>query len=257
MNNNFTNSDLLVQYLDNELFGEAKLQLEKELQQSKLLQQELENLALTKKAVYAYGLQQKVNTLHNKMMAEINIEQTKPKNALVKNIRQNILRIAAILVLVLAAAGVYEYVSITPEKLFNKQYEVYTLPVSRGNESTSLLEKKYNQQNYTGVITQFETLTGSDEKQNFLAGQAYMVTATYPKAIACFNKILLLNKKNNTTVFEDDATYYLALSYLKNNQVKLAIPIFKNINNTPTHLYNDKVTTRFMQQLKLLQWKQQ
>jgi tetratricopeptide (TPR) repeat protein len=255
MNDNSTNSDLLVQYLDSELSAEAKLRIENELKSNTSLQQELENLSLAKTVVKTYGLKQKVGAIHKEMMAEMAVAEKSSKPGTVRSMARRSMKIAASLLIILLGFGVYQYVNISPDKLFTEKYQAYTLPVSRGTAEADAMEKAYGEKNYTAVIGLFTGLQNGGQKENFLAGQAYLAGKDYSKAIGCFNKVLSLNEASKATIFMDDAEYYLALSYLKNKELKSAYPIFINIHNKTDHLYNDKVTNGFIRKLKVLGWK--
>jgi hypothetical protein len=67
--------------------------------------------------------------------------------------------------------------------------------------------------------------------------------------------VLSLNTAAGATFFKDDTEYYLALSYLKNKEIKLAYPLFVSIYNNSDHLYNEKITAGMMRKLKLINWK--
>jgi tetratricopeptide (TPR) repeat protein len=255
MNNDSINTDLLIQYLDGELSPEEKIQVEIQLKNNTALQQELETLAISKDAVKTFGLKQKVAAIHKEMMSEMAATEKTSGTGLVKKIIRTSMRIAASLLFVLLGFAVYQYATVSPDKLFMENYQPYTASISRGGEETNGMEKAYQQKNYAAVISQFNILTNADQKEIFLAGQAYLASNSYKKAIECFNKILLLNTANKTTGFNDDAEYYLALSYLKDKNIKSAYPLFTTIHNNSNHLYNDKVNSSFMRQLKLLQWK--
>ncbi len=255
MNNDYTNTDLLIQYLDGELSTEEKLKVETELKNNSAMQQELENLALSKDAVKTFGLKQKVAAIHKEMMSEMAATEKTSNHGLVRKIVRISMKIAASLLLVMLGLGVYQYATVSPDKLFAENYQPYAASISRGAEETNVMEKAYQQKNYTVVISQFNTLNSADQKENFLAGQAYLASNNYKKAIECFNKILLLNAAKKATSFNDDAEYYLALSFLKDKNLKSAYPLFTTIHNNSAHLYNDKVNNSFMRQLKLLEWK--
>jgi tetratricopeptide (TPR) repeat protein len=255
MNDNYINTGLLVQYLDNELSTEEKLQLENQLKNNTAMQQELENLALSKDAVRTFGLKQKVAAIHKEMMNEMTSTQKISSPGLVKKMVRISMKIAASLLLVMLGLGVYQYATVSPDKLFAENYQTYALSVSRGAGATDAMEKAYQQKDYGAVIKQFDILTNAGQKENFLAGQAYLATSKYAKAVECFNTILSLNTSTRTTTFNDDAEYYLALSYLKDKNFKSAYPLFTSIHNNTNHLYNDKVNNSVMRQLKLLSWK--
>jgi tetratricopeptide (TPR) repeat protein len=254
MSNNYTNSDLLVQYLDGELSPEEKLKVENELKINTALQRELENLSFAKNAVKTYGLKQKVGAIHEEMMQEMAIGKPSQTSTIRRIVRIG-MRIAASVLVALLGVGIYQYTTTTPDKLFHETYQPYSLSVSRGAAEANMMEKAYREKNYNTVIEQFTNLQNADQKENFLAGQAFLATNNYTKAIACFNKVLNLNFAAKTSIFKDDAEYYIALSYLKNKQVSDAYPFLINIRNNPQHMYNDKITSSVMRQLKLLDWK--
>ena len=256
MNNNNTNSDILVQYLDNELSQEGITNLENQLKHNVIMQQELENLTLAKSAIKTYGLKMHVSTIHEEMMNEMAVEKTSSsQQGIVRKLLIISMKVAAAVLIVMLGLGVYQYTTITPDKVFASNYTPYTLGVNRGTVEKNFIEKSFQKKNYTAVITQFETLKDASSKESFLAAVAYMETNNYKNAIAAFNNVLSKNTLEKTSILNDDAQYYLALSYLKNNNVKLSIPIFEMINKNTNHLYNDKVTSAFMRKLKIINWK--
>jgi tetratricopeptide (TPR) repeat protein len=256
MNNNNTNSDILVQYLDNELSQEDKSNVENQLKHDNVMQKELENLSLAKSAIKTYGLKKHISTIHAEMMNEMIIEKgSLAQKGTVRQLINITMKVAAAVLIVLLGLGVYQYASITPDKLFASNYKPYALSVNRGLIEKDGMEKSFQEKNYNAIITQFSLLNESSAKENFLVGQAYLETNNYKKAIESFKSIMTKNMADGKTTFNDDAQYFLALSYLRNHDVKLATPIFEAIHNNVNHLYNDKMTPSFMRNLKILNWK--
>jgi hypothetical protein len=256
MNNNNTNSDMLVQYLDNELSQEDKTNLENQLKHDAVMQQELENLTLAKSAIKTYGLKKHVGTIHAEMMNELVVEKSSSaQKGIVRRMAKVSMKVAAALLIVMLGLGIYQYTTVTPDKLFASNYTPYSLSVNRGSVETDMMEKSFQEKDYAAVVAQFETLKNASTKENFLAGVAYMETNNYNNAITVFKNVLSKNTLNKTAVFNDDAEYFLAFSYLKNNDIKLATPIFEAINKNTNHLYNDKASNAFMRNLKILNWK--
>jgi tetratricopeptide (TPR) repeat protein len=256
MNNNNTNTDILIQYLDNELSQEDRNDLEKQLKDNAVMQVELDNLSLTKSAIKTYGLKKHVSLIHSEMMTELIVGKYSPKQkGIVRRMVNISMKVAAAAIIIILGLGIYKYTTITPDKLFASNYKAYTLGVNRGKVEKNLIEKFYQEKNYTAAIRQFETLKDAGINENFLVAVAYMETNNYKNAIAAFNNVLSKNSLNKTSIFNDDAQYFLALSYLKNNDIKLAMPIFEMINGNTNHLYNDKVSNAFIRSLKLLNWK--
>jgi tetratricopeptide (TPR) repeat protein len=256
MNNTNPNSDLLVDYMDANLSHEETIKVEAMLQNDKTLQTEYDNIVLAKSAIQYYGIKQQVNFIHQNVMANKVAEQpAKTSQGLLRSITKWSMRIAASLLVVVLGLGVYQYATISPDKLFDENYSAFTLGVTRGETNLTAIGISFEEKKYEKVIDLIKNLADPTQKENFLLGQAYLETKDYSKAIMAFNTVLAQNKNTQQTIFNDDVEYYLAMSYLKNKQLDLAKPIFENINNNDTHLYNDKVTSAFMRNLKLLSWK--
>lgn len=256
MNNANPYSDLLLDYLDNILSLEEKLKVEEMLQNDKALQTELDNMMATKSAIQYYGIKQQVQQVRKNIMENKIADQpiTKPQS-IVKSITKWSMRIAASLLVLMLGFGVYQYATISSNKLFNENYTSYTQNVTRGETDINLLEKAFQDKNYNAVISQYSALDKITQKENFLVALAYIETKEYSSAITAFNAVLEKNSVSKETIFKDDAEYFLAMAYLKNNTIELAMPLFKNINNNNTHLYNDKITNGFMRSLQLINWK--
>jgi tetratricopeptide (TPR) repeat protein len=256
MNNNNINSDTLIQYLDNELSQEDKTNVENHLKHDTVMQQELENLTLAKSAIKNYGLKKHVGAIHAEMMGEMFVENaSSAPRVIIKRLIKISMKVAAAVFIVMLGVGVYQYTIITPDKVFASNYKPYTLSVNRGTVEKDFIEKSFQEKKYSAVITQFEALPEASTKESFLAAIAYMETNNYKNAIAAFNSVLAKNELDKAGVYNDDAQYFLALSYLKNNDIKLATPIFETIHNNANHLYNDKVTSTFIRKLKIINWK--
>jgi tetratricopeptide (TPR) repeat protein len=256
MNNNSPNTEILIQYLDNELSPEDKTNLENQLNHDAVMQQELENLTIAKSAIKAYGLKKHVGNIHAQMMHEMVVEKATPaQQGIIRRLVKISMKVAAAIFIIVLGVAVYQYTSITPDKVFASNYKPYTLGVNRGVVKTNDIEKVFQEKDYAKVIAQFEVIKEADAKEYFLAAIAYMEKSSYKNAIAAFKNVLSKNTLNKTSIFNDDSEYFLALSYLKSNDIKLATPIFEAIHNNKNHLYNENVDNAFMRNLKLLDWK--
>ena len=76
------------------------------------------------------------------------------------------------------------------------------------------------------------------------------------QALSTFSQIIRINAHSQEKILNDDAEYYLALSYLKAGQAANALPIFKSIHDNANHLYNDKVTEWFLLRVKIASWRE-
>ena len=74
MNDNFTNTTLLIRYMDQELSPEEFVSLEENLAGDKKLQEELENLKNTRLSISGLGLRKQVALVHEEMMREMGFD---------------------------------------------------------------------------------------------------------------------------------------------------------------------------------------
>ena len=254
MNNNDTNTEKLMRYIDGEADTEAIAQLQHELSVDAILREELENLLLAKDLVKHYGLTQKINAVRMAMLSSKSTVSVSSKGK-IRSMFKNMMKIAAAIFLIAGLFFIYQYSTISANKLYADQYSEYSLSTFRGAGVSSALEKAYNEKNYALVITLYQQAHDPGIKEIFLVGQAFLKKENYPNAIECFAKVTKKNKAANTSLLSDDATYYLALTYLKANQTNLALPIFKQIHDDKNNLYNTRVSGWFIKKLQLLSWK--
>ena len=248
MNDKGPHTETIINYLDGELTGDDLKQFEALLAADVAVRRELENIQLAQSVVNGYGLRAQVASLHGEMMAELGKEDVKP-GTIYRFIRPA-LKIAAGLLLVLSAAGVYEYVTVSPAKLYNENYGPYKESISRGAAETSALEKAYIDSNPALVISLYSKMNNTTDKAKFLTGQSYLATHQYIQAIRLFNTII--NSPASDGLFKDDAEYYLALSYVQYNEVAKAEPIFKKIYDDKDHPYHDRISYWTLLKVKLL-----
>src|SRR5437879_5102420 len=108
MSNNDTNTNLLIQYLDNELDDAAKAEVEKRLRAEAELKEQLSRLQLSREAIRLYGLTQRVNEIGSEFRK--NQTTVVPMHtARIRRIARWSFGVAAVLFLVVAGIGLYEY----------------------------------------------------------------------------------------------------------------------------------------------------
>ena len=106
-----------------------------------------------------------------------------------------------------------------------------------------------------GFFNAFNAADSVNNKSIFLIGIAYMEVKQYGNAIQSFTNILNNNSQTGDDYFNDDAEYYLALSYLANKQVPEAIELIKKIKADKTHLYNSKAAEISATDLSIIEYK--
>ena len=248
MNDNGRHTETIINYLDGELTGEDLKQFEALLAADDAVRQELENLQLAQNAVRSYGLKAQVASVHGEMMAELGHEEERP--ATIYRFMRPALRIAASLLVLLSAIGVYEYATVSAGKLYSENYQQYQESVSRGAAETSPLEKAYLAGNPALVISLSRKMDSTTNKVKFLTAQSYLATHQYLQAMGLFYTVI--NSPSSDGSFKDDAEYYLALSYMGYGKAGRAEPIFQKIYDDKDHPYHDRVSYWTLLKVKLL-----
>ena len=250
MSENFTSTELLIQYMDGELQGETLISVENAIRLNPEVRAEFENLQSAREAVISYGLKKQVSELHNEMMSELK-EENLPRIQPARSLLKRSLSLAATVLLAVGLYTAYQYLAASPDKLFRESYQPYSLHETRGSTPSSL-EETYKKGDMESTVRQFESLASPVAQEYFIAGNAYLETKQFPRAIASFSALQQSNANRQTHYFEEDAAYYLALSYLGNNEPAKAIPIFEKINAEPSHPYHKKVSSWFLARLHKL-----
>ena len=247
-------SEKLVLYLDGELAGVEKENLEQQLAADKVLQYELDSLKETREAVKLYGLQQKVSVIHHQMMKELQ-PRIKKIGSAGKMIRYSI-AVAAGLLLLIGGYMAYNFFTLTPDKVFASRYQSYELVTLRdgdGNETPA--EKAYREKNYKEVLRIHDAGEDGSPKGEFLCGSAALELKDNSKAIKCFKEVLDANKQSKKPVLNDEAEYYLSLGYIRNRDYDYALDIMNKIQDDAGHTYNKEITGKLIRQVKMLKWR--
>ena len=254
MSENFTNIERLVRYLDNEMSEEERNSLESELAENSELQTELNVVRASQKAVRHYGITTNVSKLHKEMMEELKQPSThKAVKSYVVRMLSSPLKIAAAVVVIIFAAVIFEYVSLSSQSVFSSQYIPFEVPNLRGDtvERTSI--DYYRQKKYDLYINEFKKIVNPSADEEFMAGTSYLELGQPQKAIEALQR---LQSADQSVFQQQEADYYLALAYLRNNDPSRAYTIFKKIRNDENHSYYNKVSRWLLIKLKMLSFKQ-
>lgn len=253
MYNSTHNSELLVRYLDGELTGEEKEQLERQLEINSALKDELENLKIARSAVRSFGLKEKVTAVHKEMMKELRTPVKKISSERLI-IRYTMAAAASVLLIVLGITA-YNYFTVSSEKVFAKNYIQYELTTVR-NDSTveTAVESAYRRKDYKGVTELAAKNPAISIKESFLQAMSYLELKDNAKAIEKYREILAANEKG-ASMMKDEAEYYLALAYTRNTDYNSALDLMKKIKDDPDHLYHKRITGKLMRRLRMLKWR--
>ena len=134
--------------------------------------------------------------------------------------------------------------------LFSDHFQPYELHVYRGASDHSALKEAYKKGNMDSVIWEFNSANAPQPEEYLLAGIAYLEKNQPAKAIETFKIMLQKNENSKTDFFQEDAEYYLAMSYLSNKESNKAMPIFEKIYADGENPYNSNVSDWFLQNVK-------
>lgn len=240
----------LIKYLDEELEGEDKKQLEQQLASTPEWAEQLNILRLARQAIYTKGLTQKVGAIREEMVKEQNLKpQTTSHHGKIRRILTYGQKIAAAVLIGLVIAVIYQYISATPEKIYKDLYTPYTLSEARGS-GVDTLQQAFKVKEYKALLTSFEKKQNPTVADYFFAGAAYLETGNPLKAIRCYLTIQQMNEQVTAPLFVEDTQYYLALAYLANHEPAKALPLMEAIVQQPHHAYRNNITNWQLQRIK-------
>jgi hypothetical protein len=239
--------------MDGEVTGQEKLELDRRLASDAALREEYENLKLAKEGVRLFGIREKVNAIHHEMMTTLSV--IPPKTGKVKQFIRYSAAVAAAVVLVVVSVLTYNFINLSSEKLYSRYQVKYELITFRGDSAKStVVEKAYREKNYKGVTVFAEKGKLTNSREELLAGLSYLESGNPSKAINYFKKIVASGISKENELFQA-AEYYLAMSYLRNQDYDQSIEIMEKIHSDPTHLYQPAISRKLINRVKILKWK--
>lgn len=198
------------------------------------------------KALQRFKVQQQVLLVHNDFV------QKAPRTITFNSM---VIRIAASVLLLVSGWFIYTYSTTNSTALYKKIYQPYHVVTDRGDVDplTHNIVNQFKAGNYAEVVKTYESLTISNNREKFLAGYASHQLGQYETSINLFNLILENNRQTNSRLYNDESEFYLALSYLKLNNVKSAFPFFKKISQGSNHTFHERVNSWTLTRLQWLQ----
>ena len=282
--NNFSDTERAQQidrYLAGRLTTEETRQLETALAQDPAWQRAYEDAKLTRSLAQAHGLRDDIRSIRTAMLRENTTEAAlepmtgtpmtpptetvaRPSDAPRSEAKVRSIstfgyagRIAAGLALLLVGFLGFQYATLSGNELYAERATVYQVAASRSSEEPSAspeaeLEQLYRAQRFDEATTAYEQLNDPSLMAMFLAGNAYLQQDETDQAIAAFRAIVRINGSQGINRFEEDAQYYLALSYLKADRPDEALPLLEKINDNPQHSYHALISDYYLWKVKLL-----
>ena len=227
----------LVDRLDGQLSQSEIEKTEQLINNDQTAAGEWQQLLLVTDNIREAGIYEQVSTVRQEFASATMKATASPK---VVNMRSGftVLKIAAVLLLIGAAATTYKFTSVTSRNMYETYYSSYELGSMRARGEFSPAEKAYRNKNWRAVINE---TAATDNKENFLAGMAAMELKDYKTAETAFNRVIDQANNSGNRYFKDEAEYYLAMSYLAVNEGKKASSILRTILADSAHLFHDRV----------------
>ncbi len=257
----------LVDHLDENISGSSPDSLERLIADDPEAAQEWYYLNLAVDAVKDHGLYEELSsireswkmeaaTLPRYQVAAPQLPAARESGGIIRSINRYGLRAAAIILVVMSSTILYKYLSVSSASLYDRYYSGYTMNTARGSGSEEPIEQAFNAKDWNTVISLAASAKEKDNQTEFLAGMASLEEKHYNDAITHFEQVIAVNAHAGTDVYQDQAEYYLAISWLAVNKVNQAMPILEQIKADPQHQYHEKVSKMSFFDLRLAQYKE-
>jgi tetratricopeptide (TPR) repeat protein len=258
----------LVDHLDENITGSSLDRLERLIAEDPEAAQEWYYLNLAVDAVKDHGLYEEVSAIRESWKMEETTESryhvstpeelpaARESGSIVRSFNRYGLRAAAIILILMSSTTVYKYLSVSSASLYDRYYSGYTMNTARGSGSEQPIEQAFNAKDWNTVISLAASAKEKDNQTEFLAGMASLEEKRYDDAITHFEQVIAVNTHAGTDVYQDEAEYYLAISWLADKKVNQAMPILEKIKADPHHQYHDKVAKMSFFDLRLAQYKE-
>ncbi len=186
-------------------------------------------------------MQEDIIDLRRKMRHVINEEKARARNFGKRSLHSHWYLVAAsvtFLILVIGALRLMNPVKYSNETIFEMYYtgESAHNVTRSGSNSNDEAMMKYREGDFSGALLLFNEILDKDADNVYIryyAGLASIETKQNERAIREFSFIV----KQNNNLFIESAEWYLALSYLRNNQPKEAKDILARISQTSTNTH--------------------
>lgn len=265
----------LVDLLDENRTSKPLGDLEGHIDQDADAAQEWYYLTVAVDAIRNTGLHEKVAAVREGLRSEQDTTESKtleqyiavPANqaqratgnssgAIVRSIGKYGFRAAACILVITSSTVIYKYVTVSSSSLYDRYYSTYALNTSRGETAEQPIVTAYNNQDWNKVIAMATAAGARDNQTEFLAGMADLQLNHCDDAITHFEQVIASNAQASTDYYQDEAEYYLAISWLACKKVNQAMPILEKIKADQNHKYHQKVANMSFFDLRLAQYKE-
>jgi tetratricopeptide (TPR) repeat protein len=254
------NREQLIDHLDSIRSGRGSADMDAKIASDPETSQQWNQLRLIVDAVEQAALYEQIGTVRAVWIEQQNTPLVAPQQNNAAIVRQMsfsrvALRAAAVILVIGASAAIYKYAVTSSAGMYSANFTSYDLNTSRGATAQDEMEEAYKAKNWVGVDDAFKKKKVKDNKSYFLEGMTDMEKKKYDEAIGMFQQVMAANTLSGSDYFEDEAEFYLAMSWLARGDVKEAMPLFEKIRNDKNHLYHDVVVKMSSMDLRIAAYK--
>jgi tetratricopeptide (TPR) repeat protein len=181
---------------------------------------------------------------------------TRPSGGILRTMSKYTFRAAAGILVIASSTVIYKYVTVSSSSLYDRYFGAYSLNTSRGEATDPPIVQAYNAKDWNTVLSMAGTAGAKDNQTEFLAGMADLQLNRCDDAITHFEQVIAANAQASTDYYQDEAEYYLAISWLACKKVNQAMPILEKIKADPNHKFHQKVANMSFFDLRLAQYKE-
>jgi tetratricopeptide (TPR) repeat protein len=202
-------------------------------------------------AVQQYNLLMQVKQVHS---LYIQPEAKEKEKAVVRPLftLKLVMRIAAVLLLILSSWLFYEYSTNSYNRLYADMFATYTVNEVRSTDAGQMnkLVEAYRAGEYSKTTDLFTTVLNPTSRELFFTAMSYLEIGKPSDAVLLFDKIYSYNEVNGEKLYEDEADYYLALTWLRLNEKQKAVKLFEKIKADKEHTYSKHIKPFTIQKIK-------
>ena len=247
-------TQLLIDRLDESRQGKGSSETEPLPIPDAEIAREWRYLNLAVDAVQEAGLYDQVGVVKSTWQTQ-QLAGTKPAGAVIHSIYRKVLRAASVILIISGGAALYKYTTTDAIGVYSKYYPSYSLNTSRSAGTEEAIDQAYTHKNWAEVVALCNTSKEKNNKHYFLAGMADLELKKYDDAIAKFQHIIAANALSGGDYFQDEAEFYLAMSWLGRGDANEAVPLLEKIKANKSHLYHDVVVKMSSLDLRIIQYK--
>jgi tetratricopeptide (TPR) repeat protein len=262
-----TTQEQLIDHLDNTRLDRGTDAMDNQPDADPETIREWSQLRLAVEGIRQAGLYEQIESVKAEWLAQQTVKtmpapagpkpaESKPAGAIILSITRMTIRVAACLVILGGGAAIYKYTMTNSAGIFAQYCSTYDLNTSRGATiPADEMDEAYKNKNWTAVTELFKKKSPKTNKTYFLAGMADLESKKYDDAIGMFQQVMAANSQSGSDYFEDEAEFYLAMSWLARNDVKEAMPLLDKIRADKNHLYHDVVVKMSTLDLRIAGYK--